>query len=231
MLTEPFHYTPPPELVERVRFFVLRTTWHGELMSRLAAEVQARLAELHFPADRLHEVEVAGSFEILHAAGAILQRYTWQAGFSQIVSVKGPTHIQSNLRLPPFFQGNFDSQLRSEFLLESPGPIAYFQPYKPKPAGELPVLLTLGCILKGETEHHRYLAHAVIGTLAHLNAQSGIPVVLGILTPDTLEQAYARASHARQWVDAAFLSWAARLTIDTLEVGSDPSEPDASTPS
>ncbi|GIV24696.1 MAG: hypothetical protein KatS3mg026_0388 [Bacteroidia bacterium] len=231
MLTEPFHYTPSPELVERVRFFVIRTAWHKELMSRLTAEVQARLHELRFASHRFHEVEVAGSFEILYAAGAILRRYTWKAGFSQVVSVQGPTRIQSNLRLPPFFQGNFDSQLRSEFLLESPGPIAYFQPYEPLPDGELPVLLTLGCILKGETEHNRYLAHAVIGTLAHLNAQSGIPIVLGILTPDTLEQAYARTFHARHWVDAAFLSWAARLTIEKVEISPHPSDPHSSEPS
>jgi len=200
-------------------------------MQQVVEQVHARLAEVGFPSERLHEVEVAGAFEVVHAVGAILRRYTWKAGFAQIVSVRGPTRIQSNLRLPPFFQGNFDSQLRSEFLLESPGPIAYFQPYEPKPHDELPALLALGCILKGETEHHRYLAHAVLPTLAQLNAQSGIPVVLGILTPDTIEQAYARASHARQWVDAAFLSWAARLEIATLLPGPEPAEPDSSSTS
>jgi len=228
MQSEPFLYTPPPSLVERVRLFIVRTAWHRSLIQRLVEEAQARLAEVRFPTDRLHEVEVAGAFEVVHAVGAILRRYTWKAGFAQIVSVRGPTRIQSNLRLPPFFQGNFDSQLRSEFLLESPGPIAYFQPYEPKPDDELPALLALGCILKGETEHHRYLAHAVLATLAQLNAHSGIPVVLGILTPDTIAQAYARVPHARQWVDAAFLSWAARLTLSTLPIGSEPAEPDPS---
>lgn len=168
---------------------------------------------------------VAGAFELVHAAGAIVRRYTWKRGFAQVVSVQGPTQIQSNLRLPPFFQGNFDSKLRSQFLLESPGPIGYLQPYEPSPEGELPAVLVLGCILRGATEHNRYLANAVIGQLAQLNLAAGVPIVLGVLTPDTLKQAWERVTQARDWVLSAFSLWEARLTIAALPIASAPSSP------
>lgn len=216
MRHEGLNYTPPADVLERTRLFFLRTAWHRELMDALWQEAQKRLQSLNFPQERVHVFTVAGAFELVQAAGTIVRYYTWQVGFQQVVSVQGPTRIQSNLKLPPFFQGNFDSQLRSEFLLESPGPIGYFQPYQPGLRGDLPAIIALGCILKGATEHNRYLSHAVIGSLAQLNLQSGIPIILGVLTPDTLKQAHERVPQAADWVDAAFMSWEARLQMEQV---------------
>ncbi|MCX7605650.1 MAG: 6,7-dimethyl-8-ribityllumazine synthase [Bacteroidia bacterium] len=227
MWTEGLAYTPPEALLRRVRLFFLRTAWHGDLMERLWQEAQKKLESYSFPPERLHLFTVPGSFELVHLTGAIVRRYVWRQGFAQAISVKGPTQIQSNLRLPPFFQGNFDSQLRSEFLLESPGPIAYFQPYDPGPEGELPVVVSVGCILRGATEHHRYLSDAVITNLAYLNATSGVPIILGVLTPDTLKQAWERVHQAQDWIISAFMTWEARLEVERLAISS----PSAESPS
>jgi 6,7-dimethyl-8-ribityllumazine synthase len=216
MRTEGLSYTPPLELLKRVRLFVLQTRWHGDLMARLWEGLCAEVHRLGFPMERVHRIEVAGSFELVHAAGAIARHYTWKRGFAQVVSVQGPTQIQSNLRLPPLFQGNFESRLRSEFLLESPGPISYFQPYEPGPADELPAILALGCILKGATEHNQYLAHAVFHQLSALNLTSGVPVILGVLTPDTLKQAWERVPQVADWVQVAFLAWEGWLRLQAL---------------
>ncbi|MCS7297859.1 MAG: 6,7-dimethyl-8-ribityllumazine synthase [Bacteroidia bacterium] len=216
MKTEEWSYTPPESVLRRARVFVLRTAWHDDLMEAMEREVRLQLGLFRFPEERLHFFLVAGSFELIHVAAALARQYAWKHGFAQVVSVKGPTHIQSNLRFPPFFQGNFDSQLRSEFLLESPGPIGYLQPYLPTPTDELPIIIALGCILKGETEHHRYLAHTVMGQLAYLNAHTGVPIVAGVLTPDSPEQAWARVSYVRTWVKAGFLLWETRLKLQAF---------------
>ncbi len=231
MQTERLRYTPSPELVKRVRFFFVRTLWHEELTQAMVLHARERLAELSFPSEKVHELVVAGAFELLHAAGAIVRRYAWKRGFTQLVAIQGPTQIQSNLRLPPFFQGNFDSKLRSQFLLESPGPIGYLQPYEPGAEGELPVVLTLGCILRGATEHNRYLATAVIQQLAQLNLSAGVPIILGVLTPDTLKQAWERVSQAGDWVLSGFAAWEARLAIAALPIGASPTESPRSDPS
>ncbi|MCX8112333.1 MAG: 6,7-dimethyl-8-ribityllumazine synthase [Bacteroidia bacterium] len=219
MKTANLSYIPPATLIDRARIFFVQTLWHAELIEALEQEARQQLALFRFPETKIHTLKVAGAFEVIHLSAAIVRRYVWKQGFSQVVAVRGPTHIQSNLRLPPFFQGSFESQLRSEFLLESPGPIAYFQPYSPTSSDELPIIITLACILRGETEHHRYLAYAVIQHLAHLNSTSGVPVILGVLTPDTVEQAWERVSQAQDWVKAGFLLWESRLRLAEIDQG------------
>ncbi len=54
-------------------------------------------------------------------------------------------------------------------------------------------ILCLGIILKGETSHNHYIASEVARGIAQIHATSGIPAVFGVLTPETLEQAKARA--------------------------------------
>ncbi|MCS7162431.1 MAG: 6,7-dimethyl-8-ribityllumazine synthase [Bacteroidia bacterium] len=213
MRTKPLLYTPPSFILERGRLFVLRTSWHEALTLQMWEEARYRLEEIGFPSERTHVFTVPGAFELPQLAAMLARHYSWRVGFSQRVAIQGPSHIQSNLRFPPFFTGNLESQLRAEFLLESAGPIGYLQPYEPGETGELPVLLTLGCILKGETEHNRYLAQAVFAALLHIAIQSGIPVTLGILTPDTYEQAIERLPQAREWAVAGFQVWAARLSF------------------
>jgi 6,7-dimethyl-8-ribityllumazine synthase len=53
-------------------------------------------------------------------------------------------------------------------------------------------VIALGAIIKGETNHHEVLAHAVTSALAALSASGGPPIGLGLLTCDTMDQARAR---------------------------------------
>ncbi len=213
MRREAWSYVPPPWLVERIRFYILCTRWHGDLMTAMQSHADTRLKQYGVPETRVHSLTVAGAFELVHLAGAIVNKYTWRQAIRQVVSIKGPTRLQSNVKLPPFFHGHIESKLESQFELVSPGEVRYPQPYEPGSSDDLPVILTMGCILKGETEHYRFLAQAVLYSLADLNRHSGIPVIAGILTPNTYRQAEARAALAADWVAAAFLSWEARLLI------------------
>ena len=54
-------------------------------------------------------------------------------------------------------------------------------------------ILTLGCIIKGETKHDDYLAHAVTSGLGQLTVATGVPISLGVLTVNSRAQALARA--------------------------------------
>jgi 6,7-dimethyl-8-ribityllumazine synthase len=57
-------------------------------------------------------------------------------------------------------------------------------------------VVILGCIIKGETRHDEYLAHAVAHGAVGVTLQTGVPVSFGVLTTDTVEQAQARAGGA-----------------------------------
>ena len=53
-------------------------------------------------------------------------------------------------------------------------------------------VIALAAIIKGETNHHDVLAHAVSAALATLSASEGLPIGFGVLTCDSMEQARAR---------------------------------------
>jgi 6,7-dimethyl-8-ribityllumazine synthase len=60
-------------------------------------------------------------------------------------------------------------------------------------AGRHDAVVTLGCVIRGETPHFDYVcSHASLG-LGEVAIRSEIPVVFGVLTTDDLAQALARA--------------------------------------
>jgi 6,7-dimethyl-8-ribityllumazine synthase len=66
----------------------------------------------------------------------------------------------------------------------------------------------LGAIVRGETPHFDVIAHAVVLELARLSAVHRIPIALGVLTTNTLEQALERAGgmHGNKGYDAALVA-------------------------
>ena len=58
---------------------------------------------------------------------------------------------------------------------------------------DVDAVLCFGLVLKGETSHDRYIAEAVAHGLQRVALDSDKPILFGVLTCDTLEQARARA--------------------------------------
>ena len=54
-------------------------------------------------------------------------------------------------------------------------------------------IITLGCIIKGETAHFEYISNACSNTLASLTLQSKIPIMFGVITAYDKDQAIARS--------------------------------------
>ncbi|MCY7392518.1 MAG: 6,7-dimethyl-8-ribityllumazine synthase [Leptolyngbyaceae cyanobacterium CAN_BIN12] len=54
-------------------------------------------------------------------------------------------------------------------------------------------IICLGAIIRGQTPHFDYVAAEVSKGIAAVGFQTGIPVVFGVLTTDTLQQALERA--------------------------------------
>lgn len=66
-------------------------------------------------------------------------------------------------------------------------------------------LICLGCVIKGETRHDEYINHAVANGITQLSLLLEKPVIFGLLTPNNLQQAKARAGgkHGNKGVEAA----------------------------
>lgn len=54
-------------------------------------------------------------------------------------------------------------------------------------------VICLGAVIKGETDHYDYVAGGAANGVAQAALSTGVPVIFGILTCDTLEQAINRA--------------------------------------
>ncbi|MGB5132045.1 MAG: 6,7-dimethyl-8-ribityllumazine synthase [Steroidobacteraceae bacterium] len=59
--------------------------------------------------------------------------------------------------------------------------------------GRADAIIALGAVIRGETAHFDYIAGECASGLSRVSSDTGVPVVFGVLTTDTVEQAEERA--------------------------------------
>ncbi|MBU1534716.1 6,7-dimethyl-8-ribityllumazine synthase, partial [Myxococcota bacterium] len=60
-------------------------------------------------------------------------------------------------------------------------------------AGTYDGVIALGAVVRGETPHFDYVSAEAVKGVAHVSMNAKIPVIMGILTTDTMDQALDRA--------------------------------------
>ena len=60
-------------------------------------------------------------------------------------------------------------------------------------SGRYDAVIALGAVIRGSTSHYDYVCAEVSKGVAHAALESGVPVLFGVLTTDTIEQAIERA--------------------------------------
>jgi 6,7-dimethyl-8-ribityllumazine synthase len=60
-------------------------------------------------------------------------------------------------------------------------------------SGKYDAVIALGTVIRGSTPHFDYVSSEVAKGVANTALQSGVPVIFGVLTTDTIEQAIERA--------------------------------------
>jgi 6,7-dimethyl-8-ribityllumazine synthase len=59
--------------------------------------------------------------------------------------------------------------------------------------GKHDVVIAIGCVIRGATAHFDYVAGEAAKGIGQAAMQTGVPVIFGVLTTDTIEQAIERA--------------------------------------
>jgi 6,7-dimethyl-8-ribityllumazine synthase len=59
-------------------------------------------------------------------------------------------------------------------------------------SGLVDAVIAIGCVIKGDTPHFDYICQGATQGLADLNREGRVPVIYGLLTCNTLEQAQER---------------------------------------
>lgn len=60
-------------------------------------------------------------------------------------------------------------------------------------SGKYSAVICLGAVIKGSTPHFDFVSSEVSKGIANVGMETGLPVVFGVLTTDTIEQAIERA--------------------------------------
>jgi len=59
--------------------------------------------------------------------------------------------------------------------------------------GKYTAVICLACVIRGETDHYDHVASQVTRGVGMIGPETGVPVIFGVITADTLEQALNRA--------------------------------------
>lgn len=72
-------------------------------------------------------------------------------------------------------------------------------------SGSYDVVLALGVVIRGGTPHFEYVSAEVSKGIAKVSLDTGVPVMFGVITADTIDQAVERAGtkHGNKGWDAA----------------------------
>jgi 6,7-dimethyl-8-ribityllumazine synthase len=83
-------------------------------------------------------------------------------------------------------------------------------------SGAYDAVVCLGAVIRGETSHFEFVAGEAARGIQRASLATGVPVIFGVLTTDTFEQASDRAGgkHGNKGWDSAM---AAMETADVLE--------------
>jgi 6,7-dimethyl-8-ribityllumazine synthase len=79
-------------------------------------------------------------------------------------------------------------------------------------------VICLGTVIRGSTPHFDYIASEVAKGIAQVSLSTGVPVIFGVITADTIEQAIERAGtkSGNKGKDAALNAIEMANLLDTL---------------
>ena len=70
-------------------------------------------------------------------------------------------------------------------------------------SGDYDVIIGLGAVIRGGTPHFEHVAGACSRGLSTVATDTGVPVIFGVQTTYTTDQAYARIGHASGYAEAS----------------------------
>jgi 6,7-dimethyl-8-ribityllumazine synthase len=89
-----------------------------------------------------------------------------------------------------YVPGSFELTMGAQFLCDD---------------NSIDAVITLGCVIQGETRHFDFICNAVAHGVTNVSLKYNKPVIFGVLTPNTLQQAEDRAGgkHGNKGDEAA----------------------------
>jgi len=165
------------------RFLIVHSRWNLRVIESLVKGATDRLLELGVRPDNIVTRNVSGSFELPLACSRLIAASQVQASATAADLISGGSLLDS--------------------------PTASAKPHTKK-TGPFDAVIAIGVLIKGSTMHFEYIADATSHGLMRVGLDTGVPVVFGVLTCLTDEQALQRAglvqgghNHGHDWAETA----------------------------
>ncbi|CCC04869.1 hypothetical protein SMACR_04237 [Sordaria macrospora] len=171
-----------------LRIGIIHARWNDTIIEPLLAGTKAKLLECGVKESNIVVQSVPGSWELPIAVQRLYSA-------SQVQSSSSGSGTSAGDLL-----GSSTADLAS--LSNTASSAVSTQPFD--------ALIAIGVLIKGETMHFEYIADTVSQGLMRVSLDTGVPVIFGVLTVLTEEQAQARAglipgshNHGEDWGLAA----------------------------
>lgn len=89
--------------------------------------------------------------------------------------------------------------------IEVPGSFELIYGCKKMQNKNVDVIIAIGCIIKGETDHYNYICESVSNGITQLNIINNIPIVFCVLTDHNVQQSINRSGgkHGNKGIESA----------------------------
>ncbi|KAI0723885.1 Lumazine synthase [Cerioporus squamosus] len=186
---------PPPTKLDGspLRVAIVHSRWNKSVVDALVAGTIAKLKATGVKDSNIVVQSVPGSFELPLACSKVISGSHVQAGATATDLLGGLTSLTSP-----------NPNSRSA----TPAPVAASMPHQPFDA-----VIAIGVLIKGSTMHFEYICESVSHALMRVQLDTGVPVIFGVLTALTDDQALERAgigrgenkghNHGEDWALAA----------------------------
>ncbi|RDX56397.1 dimethylribityllumazine synthase [Lentinus brumalis] len=183
---------PPPTKLDGspLRVAIVHSRWNKPVIDALVAGTIAKLKATGVKDGNIVVQSVPGSFELPMACSKLISGSHVQAGATATDLLGGLTSLNPNSRS------------------STPAPVAATMPHQPFDA-----VIAIGVLIKGSTMHFEYICESVSHALMRVQLDTGVPVIFGVLTALTDDQALERAgigrgenkghNHGEDWALAA----------------------------
>ncbi|PWN43627.1 putative RIB4-6,7-dimethyl-8-ribityllumazine synthase [Ceraceosorus guamensis] len=169
-------------LASTLRIGIVHARWNTECIDALVKGSVDSLLKSGVKKENIHIESVPGSWELPHGTSRMIAASQIQAS-SAATDLMGATSLLDGEDSKP------ESQTSS---------------------GPLDAIISIGVLIKGSTMHFEYISEACVHGLMRIGLDTNVPVILGVLTALTEEQAKQRSgiganahNHGEDWGAAA----------------------------
>ncbi|KAG8746658.1 hypothetical protein FRC12_014231 [Ceratobasidium sp. 428] len=164
-----------------LRVAIVHACWNKSIIDALVAGAVEKMKERGVKESNIIIETVPGSFELPFACSKVIAASQAQANSTATDLLGGASSLLS-----------FDPHAPARVPSPAPGTITVNMPSKAFDA-----VIAIGVLIKGSTMHFEYICDSVSHALMRLQMDTGVPVIFGVLTALTDDQALERAGLGR----------------------------------